>query len=88
MKALLSSRAFVSIFFRLCSLHRFEVSLHNPSRKLHKAMLTGTLPYFFALTDTHCCLSYNSIIQSIKIYVNEEQEIRFYVQEINAGDMI
>ena len=37
-------------------LRRFEVSLHNPSCKLHKAMRTGTLPYFNALADTRRCL--------------------------------
>ena len=37
-------------------LRRFEVSLHNPSCKLHKAMRTGTLPYFNAPADTRRCL--------------------------------
>lgn len=60
----------MSIFVQLFRLSRLEVSLHNPSRKLHKAMSAGTLPYFNALTDTRRCLSYSIIIRIGKEYVN------------------
>lgn len=53
------------------SLRRFEVSLHNPSCKLHKAMRTGTLPYFNAPADTRRCLPCKIIICAGKTYVNE-----------------
>lgn len=52
----------MSIFFRPGGLSRFEVSLHNPSRKLHKAMLSGALPYFNVLTDIRRCLPCSIII--------------------------
>lgn len=60
----------MSIFFQSADLSRFEVSMHNPSRKLHKAMPTGALPYFDVLTDTHSRMSYDIIICMEKKYVN------------------
>jgi len=51
--------------FSLSAYRRFEVSLHNPSCKLRKAMPAGALPYFNALTDTRRCLLYTSIIRKI-----------------------
>ena len=56
--------------FSFENLRRFEVSLHNPSCKLHKTMHTGALPYFNALTDTRRCLPYVIIVHSRRKYVN------------------
>lgn len=44
--------------------------MHNPSRKLHKAMLAGALPYFNVLTDTRIRMSHVIIICMEKKYVN------------------
>lgn len=60
----------MSIFFQLFSYSRFEVSLHNPSCKLRKAMPAGALPYFIALTDIRRCLSCAIIIRNDEKYVN------------------
>ena len=59
-----------SIFFRPLSLRRFEVSLHNPSCKLHKTMPAGALSYFSALTDTRRCLPCIIIIRTWRNDVN------------------
>lgn len=58
-------------FLSAFCLSRFEVSLHNPSCKLHKAMLSGALPYFNVFADIHRCLPCNSIIYMVRKYVNK-----------------
>ena len=56
-------------FLSAFSLRRFEVSLHNPSRKLRKAMRSGTLPCLSALTGTRRCLP-SIIIHKLQKYAN------------------